>query len=53
MHHPELTVHVEVRDFAAYVHGDPAPGPAACRWGWGGKAVSLLSGGLTAPWPPG
>ena len=26
MHHPELTVHVEVRDFAAYVHGDPAPG---------------------------
>ncbi|MDE7004308.1 MAG: tRNA 4-thiouridine(8) synthase ThiI, partial [Oscillospiraceae bacterium] len=26
MHHPQLTVHVEVRDFDAYIHADPEPG---------------------------
>ena len=49
MHHPELTVHVEVRDFAAYVHGDPAPGTGGLPVGVGGKAVSLLSGGIDSP----
>ena len=49
MHHPELTVHVEVRDFAAYVHGDPAPGAGGLPVGVGGKAVSLLSGGIDSP----
>ena len=49
MHHPELTVHVEVRDFAAYVHGDPPPGAGGLPVGVGGKAVSLLSGGIDSP----
>lgn len=49
MHHPELTVHVEVRDFAAYVHGDPSPGAGGLPVGVGGKAVSLLSGGIDSP----
>lgn len=49
MHHPELTVHVEARDFAAYVHGDPAPGAGGLPVGVGGKAVSLLSGGIDSP----
>ena len=49
MHHPELTVHVEVRDFAAYVHGDPAPGAGGLPVGVVGKAVSLLSGGIDSP----
>lgn len=49
MHHPELTVHVEVRDFAAYVHGDPTPGAGGLPVGVGGKAVSLLSGGIDSP----
>ena len=49
MHHPELTVHVEVRDFAAYVHGAPAPGAGGLPVGVGGKAVSLLSGGIDSP----
>ena len=49
MHHPELTIHVEVRDFAAYVHGDPAPGAGGLPVGVGGKAVSLLSGGIDSP----
>ncbi|MBM6926398.1 THUMP domain-containing protein, partial [Pseudoflavonifractor phocaeensis] len=26
VHHPELTVYLEVRDYAAYVHADPEPG---------------------------
>ena len=28
MHHPELTVYVEIRDYAAYVHAQPQPAPA-------------------------
>ena len=37
VHHPELTVHVEVRDYAAYVHGDPAPGAGGLPVGVGGQ----------------
>ena len=32
MHHPDLTVYVEVRDDAAFVHGNTEP--AACPWAW-------------------
>ena len=49
MHHPELTVNVEVRDFAAYVHADPEPGAGGLPVGMGGRAVSLLSGGIDSP----
>ena len=42
MHHPELTVHVEVRDFEAYVHADPEPGAGGLPVGMGGRALSLL-----------
>ena len=46
VHHPELTVYLEVRDYAAYVHGDPEPGAGGLPVGVGGRAVSLLSGGI-------
>ena len=49
VHHPELTVHVEVRETAAYVHGPAAPGAGGLPIGMGGKAVSLLSGGIDSP----
>ena len=49
MHDPEVTVHVEVRDFAAYVHANPAPGAGGLPVGMGGRAVSLLSGGIDSP----
>ena len=49
VHHPELTVHVEVRDFAAYVHADPEPGAGGLPVGINGRAVSLLSGGIDSP----
>ncbi|MCC8128720.1 MAG: tRNA 4-thiouridine(8) synthase ThiI [Clostridiales bacterium] len=49
VHHPELTVHLEVRDFAGYVHADPEPGAGGLPVGTGGRAVALLSGGLDSP----
>ena len=49
MHHPDVVVHVEVRDFAAYVHANPTPGAGGLPVGVGGKAVSLLSGGIDSP----
>ncbi len=49
MHNPELTVNLEVRDFAAYVHADPEPGAGGLPVGMGGRAVSLLSGGIDSP----
>ena len=49
VHSPELTVHLEMRDFAAYVHGVPAPGAGGMPVGSNGSAVSLLSGGIDSP----
>ena len=49
MHEPELTVNLEVRDYAAYVHADPEPGAGGLPVGMGGRAVSLLSGGIDSP----
>lgn len=49
VHHPEVTVHLEVRDYAAYVHADPIPGAGGLPVGMGGRAVSLLSGGIDSP----
>ena len=49
VHHPELTVHIEVRDYAAFVHADPEPGAGGLPVGVNGRAVSLLSGGIDSP----
>ena len=49
VHNPELTVYVEVRDFAAYVHTNPEPGAGGLPCGVGGRALSLLSGGIDSP----
>ena len=49
MHRPDLTVYVEVRDEAAFVHGDTEPGAGGLPVGMGGRAVSLLSGGIDSP----
>ena len=46
VHHPELTVYVEIRDFAAYVHADPEPGAGGLTVWINGRAVSLLSCGI-------
>ena len=49
VHEPDLTVHVEVRDLAAYVHADPVPGAGGMPVGSNGIAVTLLSGGIDSP----
>jgi len=49
VHEPELTVHIEVRDLAAYVHATPVPGAGGMPVGCNGVAVTLLSGGIDSP----
>ena len=49
VHDPELTVHIEVRDLAAYVHAAPTPGAGGMPVGANGVAVTLLSGGIDSP----
>ncbi len=49
MHHPELTVYIEVREKAAYIHAKAEPGAGGLPVGVGGRAVSLLSGGIDSP----
>lgn len=49
VHSPELTVHIEVRDLAAYVHAAPVQGAGGMPVGANGVAVSLLSGGIDSP----
>ena len=49
MHNPDVIVHLEVRDRAAYVHGAPVQGAGGMPVGSNGTAVSLLSGGIDSP----
>ena len=49
VHNPELTVYVEVRDLAAYVHANPVSGAGGMPVGSNGVAVTLLSGGIDSP----
>ena len=49
VHNPDYVVHVEVRDFAAYVHGPAIPGAGGLPTGMGGRAAVLLSGGIDSP----
>jgi thiamine biosynthesis protein ThiI len=49
VHNPELTVNIEIRDLAAYVHAAPVDGAGGMPVGCNGIAVSLLSGGIDSP----
>ena len=49
VYNPELTVHLEVRDYAAFVHADPEPGAGGLPVGTSGRALSMLSGGIDSP----
>ena len=49
VHKPELTIHVEIRETAAYVHRTAEQGAGGLPIGMGGIAVSLLSGGIDSP----
>ena len=49
VHTPAYVVNVEVRDFAAYIHGPAVPGAGGLPTGTGGRATVLLSGGIDSP----
>jgi len=49
VHQPELTVFVEIREDAAYVHAPAEPAAGGLPLGMSGSAVSLLSGGIDSP----
>ena len=49
VHEPELVVHIEIRDLAAYVHAQPVNGAGGMPVGSNGTAVTLLSGGIDSP----
>ena len=49
VHKPDLTVYVEIREKFAYVHAPSVAGAGGLPVGTGGRAVSLLSGGLDSP----
>ncbi len=49
VHHPEFTVHVEIREKAAYIHGPQLPGAGGLPVGSSGKAMLLCSGGIDSP----
>ncbi len=49
VHEPEVTVRVEVRDRAAYVHAGQFKGAGGLPVGTNGKGLLLLSGGIDSP----
>ncbi len=49
VHRPEINVTVEIRDFAAYVHGGKRPGAGGLPVSTSGKAMLMLSGGIDSP----
>ncbi len=49
VHNPEKVVMVEVRDFAAYIHGAQIPGAGGLPVGTAGHAAVLISGGIDSP----
>lgn len=46
---PDINVTVEIRDFAAYVHGGKHPGAGGLPVSTSGKAALMLSGGIDSP----
>jgi thiamine biosynthesis protein ThiI len=49
MHSPELTVRVEIRETAAYVHAEAEPGAGGLPAGINGRATVMISGGIDSP----
>lgn len=49
VHHPQVTVMVEIRENGAYLHTDQIQGAGGMPYGSAGKGVLLLSGGIDSP----
>ncbi len=46
---PDVVIHIEIRDFGAYVHTGKIQGAGGMPVGSNGKATLLLSGGIDSP----
>ena len=49
VHNPEIIVHVEIREFGAYIHAGQFKGAGGMPVGSNGKGLLLLSGGIDSP----
>ncbi len=49
VHHPDVVITVEVRDFGAYIRAGLERGAGGIPVGTGGKACVLISGGIDSP----
>lgn len=49
VHHPDVTVYVEIREVAAYLHVDQIHGAGGLPVGTSGNAALLISGGIDSP----
>ncbi len=49
VHHPEIVVHVEIREHKAFIHAGQFKGAGGMPVGTNGKALLLLSGGIDSP----
>ncbi len=49
VHHPEVSVNVEIRDQNAFLHGNQLPGAGGMPVSTSGEALLLISGGIDSP----
>ena len=49
VHHPDVTVYVEIREAGAYLHADQIHGAGGLPVGTSGRAMLLISGGIDSP----
>lgn len=49
VHNPEIVVHVEIREYKAFIHAGQFKGAGGMPVGTNGKAMLLLSGGIDSP----
>lgn len=49
VHHPDLSLHVEIRDEGVSIYSVTIPGPGGMPVGTNGRATLLLSGGIDSP----
>ncbi len=49
VHHPDVTVRVEIREYGAYIHAGQQKGAGGLPVGTSGKGMLLLSGGIDSP----
>ena len=49
VHHPDVTVYVEIREAGAYLHADQIHGAGGLPVGTSGRAMLRISGGIDSP----